>query len=407
LTRTKLFSLVITAVIVAAAIIGTQSASPTALCESEAKGGACGIESKYFQGEEGSATIETSVGNISCTAPYIEGETSEAATAKGVALKGKLWAMEFFGCTLAGKKCTAKPSVPSYPVLYKWLSASNGELEFTAGSLPKVTLTCEGSIECTYSFESPLEIKGGSAGAASIVASKEVLGSASGKLCPKSGASLVWSGTFKLSQARFVADELTPVKLCKANETPCSAENTYASSSPIVAGLEAGTRANFSLSITEESEATEYTVSCETSTLEGSSGLAKWPMLGSISSLKFGRCGGTCAIKALKLGYTAEIEASGGGNGTLAMKAGGGGEPPRLRVRCIGAYKCTYESTSISTSVTGGAPAKLAVTVIVSKLVTGESDAKCGSQVTWEGTYVLTKPEGTGGSKMWVTRTGV
>jgi hypothetical protein len=134
--------------------------------------------------------------------------------------------------------------------------------------------------------------------------------------------------------------------------------------------------------------------------LEGKVTSEGWPTTGEISSLSFSECGGTCAVKAFKLPFSVQIEATGSGNGTMTVTGS-----PRIRARCIGAYKCTYESLAFS--ITGGTPAAISPSASLSKLVAAESDAKCGSEMKWQGTYKFSKPETAGEAKMWIVRDGI
>jgi hypothetical protein len=101
-----------------------------------------------------------------------------------------------------------------------------------------------------------------------------------------------------------------------------------------------------------------------------------------------------------------QMDASGGGNGTIEIAASAGGAAPRLQVKCIGAYKCTYETGSVSTSVTGGSPAKLSVNAVLGTLLAAESEEKCGPELRWEGKYEFTEPLAGGVAKMWIVREG-
>jgi hypothetical protein len=393
-------ALIVIAIAIAGLVIAS-SASPTALCEDEPKEGLCKKTGGIEEAETTSAVFETSVGKITCHG-YVEFYGSEPATPKGVALKGSA-PVSFSSCLReGGGSCTAKVT-HTYAATLSWTSGSNGTLLFNSNEKgpPNVTITCTAVIECTYTFESAFDVNGGKE--ATVVASKDALGGATGALCPGSGAAIALTATFKTPTPAYVGATIPPVNLCKANETPCTSENTYAVPTTFSAGLEAGSTAKLRLKITEESEETEYTVSCASSTLEGKTTAAKWPMTGEISALSFGECGDTCSAKALKLPFSVQLEASGSGNGTITFL----GTAPHLRVRCIGAYKCTYESGSQSMPVTGGTPAKLSVNASINKLTTTESDTKCGAEVKWEGTYRFTKPEASGTAKMWVVREGI
>jgi hypothetical protein len=396
------------AVFIATAIIGTRSAAPTALCSDEPKGGACG--SPYgitkIEGKSTGAELKTPIGTIACfSGGTFIGETTEKQTGEGKPLKGTVTQMPFALCKLGITSCTVESVNRPYVALLSWTSGTKGDLEFESSGVgtPGISILCGASIDCTYPFTSPIQIEGPSV----VFANKATLGAGSGKNCPKSEAAVTWSTGYQLFKAFYVANYAAQDKLCKKNESPCPGEETYGSSTALAAALETGSAAKFKLKISEESVETEYTVPCESSVLEGKTTAAGGlPLPAEITTLTFAECGGTCAIKALKLNYKAEVEATGGGNGSIRMLTGSGGGTPRLEVRCIGAYKCTYEASSIQTSATGGAPAKLSVNATLNK-VAGESDAKCGSQLKWEGSYKFTKPEASGEAKMWLIREAI
>jgi hypothetical protein len=403
----KLFGLLAT-VLVVTAVIGTDAASPTAVCSDEPNEGACGspYELLKFTGLSPGAEFVTPVGTILCWSEgNFAGEISEKHTGQGKPLKGKVTQITFNLCKLETTSCTVKAVNTPYVAVLKWITGSRGTLELESGGAgtPGISIVCGTSIDCTYAIASPMEIEGPGV----VFVSEGTLGSGSGKNCPKSGVPVIWSTWYEITSPLYVADFVVQDKLCKKNENPCPGGESYGSSTTFAGVLETGSTAKFKLKISEESVETEYTVPCTSSLLEGkttaSGGL---PLPGEITTLTFAECGGTCAVKALKLNYKAEVTAVGGGNGSLKMVSGAGAGAPRLQVRCIGAYKCTYEANSISTNMTGGAPAKLAVAATLNK-VAGESDAKCGSQLKWEGAYKFTKPEAAGEAKMWVIREAI
>lgn len=396
------------AIFIATAIMGPGSASPTALCKDEPKGGTCGspYEVTKIEGKSVGAELNTPVGTVLClSSGSFIGETTEKHTGEGKPLKGKVTQMTFSSCKVGGTPCTVQSVNTPYVALFSWTTGGEGDLKFESSGVgtPGISIACGASIECTYAFTSPITVEGPSVIFAGNPG-KNTLGAGSGKNCPKSEASVTWATGYILTKAVYVANYASQDKLCKKNENPCLGEETYGSSTTLAATLEASSASKFKLKISEESMETEYTVPCGSSALEGkTTASAGFPLAGEITALTFAECGGTCAVKALKLNYKAEVEATGGGSGSIRMLTGGGGGTPRLEVRCIGAYKCTYESSSIPMSATGGAPAKLSVSATLNK-VTGESEAKCGSQLKWEGAYKFTKPETGGEAKMWLIR---
>lgn len=406
----KLTILITAVIVIAAGIVSTKSASPTALCADEPKEGLCKSPYKeaWLFGYSESPLLETAIGDINCTITSIESETADGESPKGVPVSMQTPNFSFNGCTFkpTGTGCTVKTLNKPYLTLINWTSGSNGAMEFENGGkgIPSVSVVCGTSINCTYAFKSALDLQGGTGPV--VVANKETLEMSSGSNCPGTGAPILWTATYAEEEAStlFVADYATPVHLCKKNETPCSSIEQYGAFTTLAATLDADVKTKLNLKVSDAGDTMEYTVACEASTFEASTLSPKWPLTGSVA-VSFRECGGTCSVNALKLDYQAEIEASGSGNGSLKVSDGGTGAP-RLRVRCIGAYRCTYEVSSFSSTISGGAPAKLAVNVTFSTLVTVESDKTCGPQLKWEGTYKFTKPEVEGEPKMWVVRDG-
>jgi hypothetical protein len=380
--RIAIPGLAVTVVIAAVALINASLASTTGLCNDEPKEGLCKGKGT-FTALNNSAVLETSVGNITC-ASALNASGSEPSTPEGKPLQGKVTVVLSACKDKNGKTCVV--TLGEFTVAFNWTGGVSGSIEATKA--PQVSITsCEG-IECKYTLESALDINGGAE--ATIVANKETMGSATGSNCPGGGAAIFFSDTYKAKSFFVVAT--TPL--------PCATEETYGVPTTFSASLEPESVSKLKLKIIEESETTEYTVPCSSSTLEGEVTATGWPTEGKVTSIVFGECGGTCTAKVTNPGFTTSIEASGSGNGTMTWS-------PRLQVRCIGAYKCTYDALSSISTITGGAPAKMPVALVASKLVTGESDAKCGTQLTWEGAYRFSKPEIGGEAKMWVVRKGI
>ncbi len=396
--------------------VGANSASPTALCEFKASEGACISAYQagtFVEGEAEDVRFETSVGDVECVS-YLEDEVSKPPTPKGKTAQSFIWSLPFSACTLEGAGCTIETLNLSYRGVYLWTSGNDGTMELVEDGFhgpPSVKIVCGKQIDCLYRFESPLDVKGAATGA-TISAKEDALGNAKGLTCPGAGSPIAWSATYTLNEPSggrlYMADYAPAVNLCKKNETPCSLGETYGVPTSLSARLETGAKAKFKVTITEGGKATEYTVACESSNFATKTTSADiWPLSSELTSLTFSECGGTCAVTALKLPYAANFNASGSGNGGFEMVQGGGGAPPRLQVNCIGAYKCTYETSLTYGSVTGGAPAKMVVGGTMTTRVAAESDEKCGAQLPWEGKYEFTKPEAGGVAKMWIVREGI
>jgi hypothetical protein len=170
--------------------------------------------------------------------------------------------------------------------------------------------------------------------------------------------------------------------LCKANETTCTAGNTYAIGTSIHAVLEPGQIAHL--------EAGPVNDECEESTMQGKSTKAGTPIIGTIEQLTFAKCSCTTS-NAIHLPYKSEGAAGAGGNGTLTASTSGAGKPGGT-VTCAGVH-CVYETASAAVSVTGGTPATAAANVEMA-LNTGESDFLClfTGAAHWKANYNVTSP---------------
>lgn len=408
----RLGGAVIVAILLATAAFGTQSAAPTALCtliptEEDQCTAPIG-EGTSIEAKAAKATIVTGAGSVICSPSLMSMKTTSGPAAKGKAVTAGEVSLSFSGCLLGKTECTATQANAPYHAQFQWATEANGEVSFENGGAgpPNLSIACGATISCTYTFESSLDVTG-SAVSPAITASNDSAGSGSGKTCPTTTFS--WSAVYTIIKPKefFVADYAPTTQLCKKNETPCSPGEAYPSAVSFAAGLEAGTKAKLRLFITEGGEEAEYVVPCESSSLAGTVENGPLAMIGKMTSLSFGECGPTCSVKALKIPYTAKVEATGSGNGNILLSEGAGGGPPRIRVLCIGAYKCTYESPSLSHSISGGSPAKLQFFVTFETKVLAESDEKCGTHLKSEINYVFTQPEASGTAKMWIVREGI
>lgn len=183
-------------------------------------------------------------------------------------------------------------------------------------------------------------------------------------------------------------------KLCKVNEEHCSKANTWGLSFE-----------NFKGAIGSSPEGAKlvmpglFTIACPTgklaSTLKETTGV----LVGEVSKWNTFGCtpaSGVCTLlppKEVETGYTAEVEAIGGGNGVLTV---GGG--PTLIVNCTGTLKitCTYTATTMKFNVKGGTGAKGAVPQISSEApmskVVAKSNAGCPSTATYVSLYQIVEP---------------
>jgi hypothetical protein len=171
---------------------------------------------------------------------------------------------------------------------------------------------------------------------------------------------------------------------CKANESPCSAANTYPAGTTITADLKEGQAKLEAGPINDE--CTESSFDATTLAASGS------PLEITINSLTFG---GTCTCttqNAIHLPWKAKISASGGGNGTMTAETDGSGSPGGT-VICSGNH-CTYEAADATgITITGGNPASAAANVELT-LNTSQSDFFCvfAGNAHWKATYTITAP---------------
>jgi|GEM_PF-3648870 len=193
-----------------------------------------------------------------------------------------------------------------------------------------------------------------------------------------------------------------PTKLCKVNEEKCSKANTYALSFENFKGA--------TITGTESSKLVMpglFTVSCPTgkvaATLKETSGalvgeVAKW------NSFSCAPAGNSCTLlppKEIETGYSAEVTATSGGNGSFVI-----GGTPTLIANCTGSVKvtCTYNTTTMKFTVTGGPGGgegkyPLLSTETVMARVTALSSPSCPFNATYSLLYRMVEP----GSSLFIT----
>jgi hypothetical protein len=141
-------------------------------------------------------------------------------------------------------------------------------------------------------------------------------------------------------------------KLCKVNEEKCSKANTWGLSFE-----------NFKGAIGASPEGAKLvmpglvTVSCPTGKLASTLKETTKALVGEVSKWNTFNCtpaGTACTLlppKEIETGYSAEVEATGGGNGVLYVGLG-----PTLIVNCTGSLKitCTYTTPTMKFTIKGG-----------------------------------------------------
>lgn len=190
-------------------------------------------------------------------------------------------------------------------------------------------------------------------------------------------------------------------KLCKANEEKCSKENTWA------LGFE-----NFKGAIGSSPEGAKLvmpgllTVECPTGKLASTLKETAGPLSGEVSKWNMSGCAPSgCTLtppKEEETGYSAEVEATGGGEGILTVGLG-----PKLIAKCAGVgvpkVTCTYTAATMKFNVKGG-PGEEGKNPQISSAapmtrVTGESSLPCPATASFVSLYGVVEP----GTSMFVT----
>ncbi len=172
--------------------------------------------------------------------------------------------------------------------------------------------------------------------------------------------------------------------LCKANENPCAAGNTYGVTTKIAANVEAGTKIKF--------ETPTFKVECGKSEIQATyehNSLGGNPT-GKVSLMTFEECG-NCAVKVMQKGsveFTTEGLAA-NGNGVL------NGSGMELTIQCpLGACLMTTEPTGQGLRfIGGGNPAKLTGFTLLPWKAGDGNELVCGKKIKWEGNYEVTAPK--------------
>jgi hypothetical protein len=167
--------------------------------------------------------------------------------------------------------------------------------------------------------------------------------------------------------------------LCSTNTNPCTGTK-YGSGTKISAQLKSGTHATLTTSVTNVT-CTKSTVGGVTNTAEGH---------GEITGFTFSGCtatsnGSACTVKTLNLNYTATANP-----GSLTITPGPKGGNPGATVECPNAFiNCTFTTSSITLSVTGGNPA----IITASNEPLQREGGLCPSEAKWDATYEVTSPK--------------
>jgi hypothetical protein len=194
-------------------------------------------------------------------------------------------------------------------------------------------------------------------------------------------------------------------KLCRVNEEKCSKANTYALSFENFKGA--------AIAAPEEAKLVMpglVTVSCPTGKLASTLKETTGALLGEVSKWNTFNCTPTaskCTLlppKEIETGYTAEVTATGGGNGSLVISGKGG---PELIAQCPAGSPvttCIYTAPTIKFTVKGGPGGgagknpQLSTETSMTKVPFGSS-AFCPNTATYVLLYQMVEP----GSALFIT----
>jgi hypothetical protein len=142
-----------------------------------------------------------------------------------------------------------------------------------------------------------------------------------------------------------------------------------------LAGGQAGTSVEVALP--------EVTISCPIGKFFMVLSETEGPLVGEVTRWKPVNCGPEpCYLEALETGYSAELEATGGGDGALTVVASS------FLADCFPPI-CLYSSTPIEFTVEGGAPAHMATEAAMG-LESGFG--ACGNPATLKAGYQISSP---------------
>jgi hypothetical protein len=178
-----------------------------------------------------------------------------------------------------------------------------------------------------------------------------------------------------------------PTALCLANEDPCAAKNIY---EPALYGA-ASSGSKVKTIITLSGLTGGVTVTCPSGKFLTSHGAPGEPLLGTVYGFSFNSCS-ECAISVTEpANYSASIEATSAGNGTMSFAK------PKLQVNCPGAI-CYYSNATAKAELEGGKPLVIRLDTVLEKQPGGIGI--CASTVNLHGVYEQVFVEG-----LYVTHT--
>jgi hypothetical protein len=184
--------------------------------------------------------------------------------------------------------------------------------------------------------------------------------------------------------AAYLASPAGAVTLCKEAKNPCPEASRYPAGTKISGALKEKTHWDVTTSI--------GTVTCTVSNFsETSNATSGNPHVSTLTSITFTGCtlGSTkCTVVALHLPWKVTRTSGflGIGNGTKVIESDGSGTP-QYKVECGSFMNCTFGSSSISFSTTGGSPARETVNQSLER-----EGGLCPSTATWTAEYTISAP---------------
>lgn len=134
------------------------------------------------------------------------------------------------------------------------------------------------------------------------------------------------------------------------------------------------------------------TVACTGSTLKGETTAESGaPLPGKVTTLSFSGCKlgeGSCTVSGVHLSYTAAIEETSTGDGTMIVTNSGSGKPG-VEITCSTKISCTLSSAEPKFGISGGSPAHLSIET--SSFET--SGTTCPKETKWTAEYTQKKPD--------------
>lgn len=174
------------------------------------------------------------------------------------------------------------------------------------------------------------------------------------------------------------------VTLCLVNENPeCAEGNRYRVPTKFEAKLFKANNAVFTGT---------PSVTCEESGGTGETTIAGTPLIGEAATVTFGSCTGGCTtVEARNLPWIGEVEATGGGNGTITVSSSGKGNPGVKMTSCLSGATCFYGTVSATAEIEGGSTGVFTVVKTLNR-EEGSSKLLCAATSTFSGTYNLVTP---------------